>query len=264
MADKLRVHTLANELGVPSKTIVEKCVAEGIDTVKNHMSTLSAGLHATIREWFSESGSGTALETAERVDLTKERKKVRRRTKATTPKTEQAVETEQEPVASLSAQVVAEAPALADATPDPAQSFRRRYWSKKRLRSHGIPSSKPPMLSPGQPVTFWSRPLPRPSSHPKRPIRSQRNRLRHHLRNLRRRLSRQRSPQSKRKQSPRPDRSDPPVLRMCRRLRNFKGPESFGTKPRTTTSARYAVDHPLPASQPRRLHRPSRRPGRQR
>lgn len=118
MADKLRVHILANELGVPSKTIVEKCVAEGIDTVKNHMSTLSAGLHATIREWFSESGSGTALETAERVDLTKARKKVRRRTKATTSMTQ--VETEQEPAGPVSAQVVAEAPALADATPEPA------------------------------------------------------------------------------------------------------------------------------------------------
>ncbi|MCH7838659.1 MAG: translation initiation factor IF-2 [Planctomycetes bacterium] len=130
MADKLRVHTLANELGVPSKTIVEKCVAEGIDTVKNHMSTLSAGLHATIREWFSESGSGTALETAERVDLTKARKKVRRRTKATTPKTQ--VETEQEPAAPVSAQVVAEAPALADATPEPATALVEEAPSESR------------------------------------------------------------------------------------------------------------------------------------
>ena len=47
MAEKMRVHILAKELNVPSKTIIEKCNAEGIDTVKNHMSTLSAGMHAT-------------------------------------------------------------------------------------------------------------------------------------------------------------------------------------------------------------------------
>ncbi|MCO6437815.1 MAG: translation initiation factor IF-2 [Phycisphaerae bacterium] len=73
MADKMRVHILAKELNVPSKTIIDKCRAEGIDTVKNHMSTLSAGLTATIMEWFSTESSGAALETAEPVDLDKVR-----------------------------------------------------------------------------------------------------------------------------------------------------------------------------------------------
>ena len=54
LAEKMRVHILAKELNVPSKTIVEKCRAEGISSVKNHMSTLNAGLHATICEWFSD------------------------------------------------------------------------------------------------------------------------------------------------------------------------------------------------------------------
>lgn len=54
MAEKMRLHILAKELNVPSKTIIEKCKAEGIDTVKNHMSRLSTGLSATIREWFGE------------------------------------------------------------------------------------------------------------------------------------------------------------------------------------------------------------------
>ncbi len=67
----MRVHLLAKQLNVPSKTIVEKCRAEGIDTVKNHMSTLSAGLQATILEWFSESEGDAALETADPVDLKK-------------------------------------------------------------------------------------------------------------------------------------------------------------------------------------------------
>ncbi|HUW82862.1 MAG TPA: translation initiation factor IF-2 [Phycisphaerae bacterium] len=80
MAEKTRVHQLAKELGVSSKAILEKCKAEDV-LVKNHMSTLSAGLEATIREWFSEGTHATTVETADRVDLTK----VRRKKKATAP-----------------------------------------------------------------------------------------------------------------------------------------------------------------------------------
>ena len=69
----MRVHILAKELNVASKDIITKCRAEGIDTVKNHMSTLSAGLHATIIEWFSEGAQDSALETAKPVDLKKVR-----------------------------------------------------------------------------------------------------------------------------------------------------------------------------------------------
>ncbi len=75
----MRVHILAKGLNVSSKTIVEKCHAEGIDVVKNHMSTLSAGLEATIREWFSEGSHDTTLETAERIDLAKVRVKPKRK-----------------------------------------------------------------------------------------------------------------------------------------------------------------------------------------
>ena len=74
-----RVYILAKELGVKSQAIVEKCQAEDLD-VKNHMATISAGLAATIREWFSEGEHTTAVETAERVDLEKVR--VRRKKKA--------------------------------------------------------------------------------------------------------------------------------------------------------------------------------------
>jgi len=48
--------------------MLEKCRAEGLD-VKNHMATLSAGLEATLREWFSPDVTQTAVETAEHVDL---------------------------------------------------------------------------------------------------------------------------------------------------------------------------------------------------
>ena len=49
MADKMRVHILARELNVASKEIIAKCKAEGLK-VTNHMSTLSAGLEATIMD----------------------------------------------------------------------------------------------------------------------------------------------------------------------------------------------------------------------
>ena len=70
-----RVFEVAKDLGVKSKAVVEKCHHEGIpeSVIKNHMSTVSAGLEATIREWFSsdegEGGTATAIETSEKVDL---------------------------------------------------------------------------------------------------------------------------------------------------------------------------------------------------
>jgi len=75
-----RVYILAKELGVTSTAILQKCQDEGLD-VKNHMSVISAGLAATIREWFSEAGGTTSVETAEKVNLKKVRikKKVKRK-----------------------------------------------------------------------------------------------------------------------------------------------------------------------------------------
>ena len=73
-----RVYILAKELSVKSSAIVKKCQDEGLD-VKNHMSAISAGLAATIREWFSEGENVTTVETASKVDLEKVR--VRKRPK---------------------------------------------------------------------------------------------------------------------------------------------------------------------------------------
>lgn len=94
-----RVHILAKELNVKSKAIVEKCQAEGLD-VKNHMSTISAGLAATIREWFSEGEHTTTVETAERVDLKKVKlkKKTKKKTKKEeAPPVEEVPETPEQP-----------------------------------------------------------------------------------------------------------------------------------------------------------------------
>jgi translation initiation factor IF-2 len=77
----IRVHILAKELGVNSKAILDKCRAEGLD-VKNHMTVLSAGLEATIREWFSEGDHGTTEETTARVNLEKLRTRRRKRVTA--------------------------------------------------------------------------------------------------------------------------------------------------------------------------------------
>ena len=78
-----RVYILAKELGVESTAIVKKCQDEGLD-VKNHMSAISAGLAATIREWFSEGEHTTTVETTKKVDLVKVRikKKAKRKTPA--------------------------------------------------------------------------------------------------------------------------------------------------------------------------------------
>ncbi|TVQ63605.1 MAG: translation initiation factor IF-2 [Phycisphaerales bacterium] len=95
-----RVFEIAKELDVASKAIVAKCHDEGIpaDVIKNHMSTVSIGLEVTIREWFrggaggesdeggtdteAESGGGTAVETAAKVDLAKVRAKPKARARA--------------------------------------------------------------------------------------------------------------------------------------------------------------------------------------
>ena len=71
-----RVYILAKELGVKSAAIVKKCQDEGLD-VKNHMTTISAGLAATILEWFSEGEHTTTVETTQKVDLKKVRVKKR-------------------------------------------------------------------------------------------------------------------------------------------------------------------------------------------
>ena len=78
-----RVYILAKELGIKSSAIVKKCQDEGLE-VKNHMSVLSAGLAATIREWFSEGENITTVETSEKVDLEKVRIKKKKKT-ATKP-----------------------------------------------------------------------------------------------------------------------------------------------------------------------------------
>ena len=95
-----RVYILARELGVKSTAIVQKCQDEGLD-VKNHMAAISAGLAATISEWFSEGEHTTTIERTEKVNLKKVRirkkTKQKRTTKKAEPTTETTVVTAEEP-----------------------------------------------------------------------------------------------------------------------------------------------------------------------
>ncbi len=94
---KLRVHNLAKELEVESKTIIEKCLAEGI-ALKGHMDVVIPGLAATIREWFSEGPHTTAVEESVHIDLVVARKNVRPRKKKEEKPTEPEVVAEAAPV----------------------------------------------------------------------------------------------------------------------------------------------------------------------
>jgi len=110
-----RVYILAKELGVKSPAIVKKCQDEGLD-VKNHMSAISAGLAATICEWFTEGEHTTTVEVAEKVDLTKARIKKKPKRKPSAEKTKKEKEAKEA--------TPAEKEVIADQTerPAPAQA----------------------------------------------------------------------------------------------------------------------------------------------
>ncbi len=91
-----RVYILAKELGVKSSAIVKKCQDEGLD-IQNHMSVISAGLAATIREWFSEGENITTVETSEKVDLEKVRVKKKKTKQEPAAKETEAQEDEMKP-----------------------------------------------------------------------------------------------------------------------------------------------------------------------
>ena len=88
-AVKTRVHHLAKKIGVESKDIVAKCKSEGIPGITTYQSAISAGLQATIVEWFSEvedKASSSAIETAAKVDVTKVKARAKKKTKKKVPK----------------------------------------------------------------------------------------------------------------------------------------------------------------------------------
>ena len=107
---KLRIHTLAKEIGVDSKVIIEKCRAEEID-VKNHMHVVGPGLEATIREWFSSGDHATTVETTAPVDVETARAKSRKR-KPTKAELAEAAKAEQDAAAAAAAPPPEAAPVI--------------------------------------------------------------------------------------------------------------------------------------------------------
>ncbi|MHC5082741.1 MAG: translation initiation factor IF-2 [Planctomycetota bacterium] len=153
-----RVHLLAKELGVKSKAIIEKCQAEGLDMVKNHMSTISAGLAATIREWFSEGEHTTTVEKAKRVDLKKVRVKKKAKKKVEEiPAEEVAEEKPAEPAQEEPSVEVA-------AEPAPVEAPAEEPVAEEPVEAAGEPA--PAEVTPEAAPESESEPEPEPEAEP--------------------------------------------------------------------------------------------------
>jgi translation initiation factor IF-2 len=173
-ASTKRVHQIAKELGVTSKDVVSKCEMEGIPSVTNHMSTLSVGLAATIRDWFNEAGDakvGTSVQTAAPVDVTKARAKAKKkvRKKADAVEVAESVESEQPSAADESgatpapaetavgapesvAEVVPTAPPTPADTLTPPAPEAPAEPSAAESPAAGPPATKPPAAASGERV----------------------------------------------------------------------------------------------------------------
>jgi len=103
-AKGIRVSTLAKELGIPSRAILDKCAAEGLaDKVPSHTTVISLGLAETVRQWFGPHGEGglaTAVEVAPPVEVAPKKKVVRRKKKTEEPAEEKQAPAEVPPVVS--------------------------------------------------------------------------------------------------------------------------------------------------------------------
>ena len=144
-----RVHILANELGVNSKAIISKCQAEGLD-IKNHMSTIPAGLAATIREWFSEGTHITAVETAAAVDLTKAR--VKKKKKIEKPQEEPAAATEEKPAGTGETETIQTAVLETEQPPTETQISQIKAPPAAKVKGPEIIIEPPKPLKPPEPV----------------------------------------------------------------------------------------------------------------
>ncbi len=167
-----RVFELARELGVKSKTILEKCRAEGLE-IKNHMATLSAGLEATVREWFSADSPHTAIETTEHVDLEKakaEARKDRRHDEQPETAPEAEVEPEAEPTAEPEAEPAAE-PEVEAATVETEQPVEAEAPEVEHAPAVAVAVADPPAVEDETPTAPRAEPptTPEPEAEPAQP-----------------------------------------------------------------------------------------------
>ncbi|MHA7812363.1 MAG: translation initiation factor IF-2 [Phycisphaerales bacterium] len=162
MANK-RIFEIAKELGIKSKAVVEKCHAEGIpkDVIKNHMSSVSIGLEQTIREWFANETEGeenphTAVEQAEKVDMTKVRAKKKATKKAA--KSEDDGDSAEDDASTSTAvaeppKAVKAKPATASPAPEPEPEPEEKPVAQPRPISvpAGLSKAPPPPATPETP-----------------------------------------------------------------------------------------------------------------
>ncbi len=159
-----RIFEIAKELGVKGAAIVEKCHAEGIshDVVKNHMSAISAGLEATIREWFSSGSHGTtAVETAAPVNLSSARAKPGSRKKTVKSDAPESGEDAHSDTATIAVQPQKPAARPMPAPPPPAEPSAE---PAEPARARQIP--KPARVEPKPEARPDFRPDARPESSP--------------------------------------------------------------------------------------------------
>ena len=166
MAKTTRIYLLAKELGVENQAIVEKCHAEGLTDIKNHMAVISMGLAATIREWFSEGSNTTAIEKSAPVDLKKVRRKPAKKKKvedepvavveeAAPPEAVvEPVEPEPAIAAETEAAVSAEAAPVAEPEPAPAEEAAPEPVAPPIPE----PSPEPEVIKPAGPILHTPQP----------------------------------------------------------------------------------------------------------
>lgn len=138
---------MAKELDVESSSIIKKCQDEGLD-VKNHMSTISVGLAATIREWFSEGENVTTVESAGKVDLHKV--KVRPKSAVSARKVKDKKTTvQQDPADADAATVPAEA-----VEESPAEVLEQQIIPspEPEVEIPAAPEKKPTVIMPAGPI----------------------------------------------------------------------------------------------------------------
>ena len=123
---KPRISQLAKDLGVNFKDILAKCRAEGVEEVSEsttHQATISAGLAATIRDWFSTGSVSTAVETAEKIDIEQAKARAEKPAKKAKKKSTTDAETDKEvhaPVAVAPSPIIVDAPTSSAVLPPPA------------------------------------------------------------------------------------------------------------------------------------------------
>ncbi len=117
-----KVFQIARELGIDSKAIIAKCEAEGVPKIDSHLSVVSVGLAATIREWFSTTSPTTAVERTAHVDVEKVKKTRVGRAKSTETVARKPGRRGRKPAATAEDSTSDQDGGVAVETPEPADS----------------------------------------------------------------------------------------------------------------------------------------------